>query len=211
MPKPTNKKPLDLNSLQEPKTNLYAETTKPGYKHHLVVPMLQKTEDGRELHLPMVVLTPREQTDIELQAYHLTKAAFKEVPKNDEPGAATWQRVMDDNRAVLTILNAVRLPDDLTKCFFMDKKQIEDTYTPEEVGTLCNHYLTVKMNQPHLKYFDHTDPDALQSIIEVIKRDGEKSDFFLNGFTTHSVNQLVKSLALQLVSLQKDSGSSGTP
>ncbi len=210
MPKPKNQPLLDPKDLQ-PKENIYAETTKPGYRHHMIVPMLQKSEDGRELNLPMVILTPREQNDVEVQAYNLTRAVFKEIPKNDEPGAATWNRLMDDNRAVLTILYSVRLPDDLTKRFFMDKQQIEDTYTPEEVGTLCNHYLTVKLNQPHLKHFDPSDPNALQTIIDVIKRDGEKSDFFLNGFTTHSVNQLVKSLALQLVSLQKDNGSPGTP
>jgi hypothetical protein len=210
MPKPTNKQPLDLKSLQEPKPNLYIENTKPG-RFHMEVPMLQKTEDGRQLHLPMIVLNTREQNEIEVLAYGLTRAAFKEIPKNDEPGAASWARFMDDQRALLTILYCVRLPEDLTKRFFLDKQQIEDTYTPEEVGMLCNHYLTVRLNQPHMKHFDQSNPEALQAIIDAIKKDGELSDFFLNGFTTHSVNQLVKSLVSRLVNSQKDSGSPGTP
>lgn len=210
MPKPTNNKPLDIKSLQEPKPNLYAENTKPG-RFHMEVPMLQKTEDGRQLHLPMVVLNTREQNEIEVAAYNLTKAAFKEAPKNDEPGAAAWARFMDDQRALLTILQCVRLPDDLTKKYFLDKQQIEDTYTPEEVGILCNHYLTVRLNQPHMKHFNQEDPEALQAIIDAIKKDGEKSDFFLNGFTTHSVNQLVKFLALRLQNSPKDNGLPGTP
>lgn len=207
MPQPTNKEKLNLDSLKEPKPNVYAVNTS-GKRYHMVVPMLQMTEDGKQLHLPMVVLTPREENDIEATAYQLTRAAFKEVPKNDEPGLTTWVRMMDNHRGVLTVLHATRLPDDLSQKFFMDKQQIEDTYTLDEIGILCNHYLTVKLNQAHLKHFNPNEPGALQALIDVIKRDGE-SDFFLNGLTTHSVNQLVKSLVVQLASLQKDSGSLG--
>jgi hypothetical protein len=170
----------------------------------MVVPMLQKTEDGRELHLPMVVLTTREQNEVEVQSYHLTKAAFNGVvPKKDE--YSNWDRILDDNRAILTIFYAVRVPDDLTKKWFMDKRQIEDTYTPEEAGILCNNYLTVKLTQPHLKHFDINDPDAFQNMVDAIKKDAE-SDFFLNGYTTHSVNQFVKSLVAKLPNSPKDNG-----
>ena len=202
MPLPTNKTAPEF--MKEPQTNLYAETTKPGYRHHMVVPMLQKTEDGKELHLPMVVLTTREQNEVEIKAYQATRAAFGGVvPKNDEPN--NWDRILDDNRATLTIFYATRLPDDLTKKWFNDKTQVEDTYTPEEAGILCNNYLSVKLTQPHLKHFDANNADAFQAIIDRIKKDGE-SDFFLNGFTTHSVNQLVKFLVSQLPSLPKDNG-----
>ncbi len=209
MPKPKNQPLLDPKDL-EPKANLYADATKPGYKHHMVVPMLQKSEDGKELHLPLVVLTPREQNEIEVQAYNMTRAQFKEVPKNDEPGMQTWNRLLDDYRAVLTIFYAARMPNDLSKKYFIGPDQISDSYTPEEVGILCNHYLTVRLTQPHLKHFDADDPNALQAVIDAIRKDGE-SDFFLNGFTTHSVNQLVKSLVHQLANLQRLNGSPGTP
>lgn len=206
MPKPKN--PNADQEIKEIKENVYAANTS-GQKYHMVVPMLQKTQDGKELHLPMVILTPREQNEVEAKAYADTRSMFREIPKKDEPGVDAWTKIMDDNRAAYTLFYATRLPTDLSKKWFMDKQQVEDTYTPEEAGILCNHYLTVKLNQPHLKVFDPSNPDAFQGIIDVIRRDGENSDFFLNGLTTHSANQLVKYLVSQLTNSQKDNGSLG--
>lgn len=206
MPLPTNK-PLDLKDL-EPKTNAYVDNKT---RYSMEVPMLQTTDDGRMLHLPMVVLNPREQREVESKAYADARACFKDVPKKDEPGMESFVKIMDDCRAAYTILYAVRVPGDLNKKWFMDKQQIEDTYTLDEMGTLCNHYVTVRLNQPYMKLLDVSDPNMFQNVIEMIKKEGSESDFFLNGLTTHSVNQLLKYLVSQLPNSPKDNGLSGEP
>jgi hypothetical protein len=198
---------MSSNNTTEPKQSVYSQYTTPGYRFNMTVPMLQKDKDGNMLHLPMVVLTTREQQEAETKAYNDTRACFKDVPKKDEH--SNWDQIMDNNRAAYIIYYSVRLPNDLKTKWFNDKKQVEDTYTIEECSILMNNYLTVKINQPHLKTLDVEDPSSFQSMIDMIKKDAE-SDFFLNGYTTHSVNQLVKYLVAQLVSLQTDSGLSGT-
>jgi hypothetical protein len=208
MPKPQNQPELDLATLQ-PKTNLYIDSK---VRFSKEVPMLlTNPEDGKQLFLPMLVLNPKEEHEIEARAYNDTMASFKTVPKKDEPGSDSWIKLMDDNRATWLLFYAVRLPNNLDKKFFLDKQQIESTYTPEEIGTLCNHYLDVKLNQPLYKAIDLSDPNAFQSIVDKIKSDAENSSFFLNSLTTHTVNQLVKFLVSQLQSLQNANGSSGEP
>lgn len=189
------------------KENIYANATTPGYRHHLIVPMLQQHE-GKELHLPMVVLTTREEREVEVRAYRDTRTEFGDI-KIDED-SFSFQKVLSNNTAVYTIYFAARIPGDLIKKWFQDKQQVEDTYTPEEAGIITNNYMTVKLSQPHLKSFNQEDPNAFQGMIDNIKKSGE-GDFFLNGYTTHSVNQLVKFLVVQLEKSQTNNGSSGTP
>jgi hypothetical protein len=178
-------------------------------RQHRVIPMLQMHE-GKMLHLPMVLMTGREASVVEMNAYQDTLEMFKgKAPKKDEP--SNWDQLLDANRAYWTVFQTIRLPNDLTKKWFESKLQVEDTYNYDEVGILMNDYMTIRLNQLHLVNIDPNDPNAYQTMLDNIKKMGPEGDFFLNGFTTHTVNQFVKYLIAQLENLQKSSGSSGTP
>lgn len=194
--------------IKAPIINPVQRATTPGYRHHKVVPMLILHED-KELYLPMVILTGREMAEVESKSFEDTLKLFKgKSPKNDEP--SNWKQQLDAQRAYWTIFYSIRLPGDLTKKWFLSKEQIEDTYNWDEAGILMNNYLTVRLTQPHLINLNQDDDNAFQSAINTIKNLGTESDFFLNGFTTHSANLLIKYLVAQLEILQKNNGSSGT-
>ena len=194
----------------EPKEiNPVAQATTPGYRHHRIVPMLQEHE-GKELHLPMVILNSREDAMVQANAYQDTLKLFNgKCPKLDEP--SNWDQQLEAQRAAWIVFMSCRLPNDLTKRWFNNKEQVEDTYNWDELGILMNHYLDVRLSQPHLKSLDLSDPDSFQNMIDQIKKMGTDDSFFLNGFTTHSLNRLIKFLVAQLENLQSSNGSSGTP
>jgi hypothetical protein len=187
--------------------NFVKQVTSPGYRHHRVVPMLQLHED-KELHLPLVVLTGRENSDVEVKTYQDTLSQFKgKSPKKDE--YSNWDELLEANRAYYTILYSARLPNDLSKKWFESKQQLEDTYTWDDIEILMAHYLTVRATQPHLVNLDMKDPNVFQIAIDRIKKLGTSSDFFLNGFTSHSSNQLIKFLVEERENLLRQIGTSG--
>jgi hypothetical protein len=102
------------------------------------------------------------------------------------------------------------MPDNITKKFFESKEQVFDTYNHDELGILMDHYAAVRYTQPHYTLFDADSPTMFQDAIDKIKKMGEDSDFFLNGLTTHSANQLIKSLVSRLTNLENTTGSSGS-
>lgn len=194
-------------TVQNPE-NLFATLTAKE-RFHMVVPSMIEDNDKRELHLPMVVLTTRETNEVEVAAYQETLAAFKGVaPKNDE--ATNFNNVYENNLVAWTVFKSVRLPSDLKKQFFLSKQQVEDQYTVEQLGILANAQLSVKLNQPHLKHLSLGEEDASEKLIQDIIAAGRDNDFFLNGYTTHSLKALIQYLVFQLQSSRKDNGSSGT-
>jgi hypothetical protein len=201
---------MTSNNIQVPIVNHVKNATTPGYRFNVVVPMLLKDESsGLELHLPMVVLTGRENSAVECNAYQDTLALFKgKSPKKDEP--SNWDAILNAQRAFWIVFYSVRHPDDLTKKWFETKQQVEDTYTWDDIEILMNHHMTVRLRQPHLTDINLDDPNAFQQMIDRVKKMGTESDFFLSGLTTHSVNQLIKYLVAQLEISQKTNGSSGT-
>ena len=54
------------------------------------------------------------------------------------------------------------------------------------------------------------DASMEKTFVDKIRNMAEDSDFFLNSFTTHSVNQLVKYLVSQLPNSENTTGMSGT-
>lgn len=201
---------MSSNQTEAPKTNHTAKTIK--QKFHMVVPLILTDEEGNELNLPMVVMTSGEEAQCEVNAYQDTVAMFKgKIPKKDEP--SKWDTVLDANRAAWIVFTTVRQPQDLTKRFFLDKQQVQDSYTYDELDNIMLHYATVRMNQPILKQLDASDPNGYQKMLDIIKKDGESADFFLNGLTTFNVNQLIKSLVKerQQTILPTNNGLSGTP
>lgn len=196
---------------EEPKVNIPRQATTPGYKHHRLVPML-KMHEGKELVLPMVALNPRENSEVEAKAFADTSALFGgKIPKKDDLSAESWKNIFEMQKNIWLLFYAVRVPEDLTKKWFISKQQIEEDYLVEEIGILSNNYISVVLTQPHLTVVDYTKPGAYQAVIDQIKKMGEDGDFFLNGLTTHSVNQLIRYLVAQVESFQKNNGSSGTP
>ncbi len=195
---------MTSENIEQPTTNFVQQATTPGYRYHQVVPMLQNHE-GKELHLPMVILTGRENNEVEANAYQDTLKLFKgKCPKKDEP--SNWDQLIDAQRAYWIIFYSIRLPNDLTKKWFNSKTQVEDTYDWDTAGILMNNYMTVRLNQPHMSNIDFNDPNAFQSVIDRVKKLGAEGDFFLNGFTTHSANQLIKYLVARLESSPTSNG-----
>jgi hypothetical protein len=192
-----------------PSINPAIQATTPGYRYHRVVPMIQLHED-QELYLPMVVMTGRENSLVEANAFQDTLALFKgKAPKTDEP--SNWDEQLEAQRAYWTIFVCTRMPEDLTTKYFQSKQQVEDTYNWDEISVLLANYVEVRINQPTLKNVDPNNPNAFQEIIDTIKKLGPDSNFFLNGITSHSVNQLIRYLVAQVETLQTNSGLSGTP
>lgn len=200
---------MTSQNTQPPATNLVAKLTDPKYVYSQLVPML-KMEEDKELTLPMVLLTGRENSQVEANAFQDTLNLFRgKAPKTDEP--SNWDQQLEAQRAYWTVFMATRLPTDLKKKWFLTKEQVEEEYNWDEIGVLMNHHMTVRLSQPTLKNIDPNDPQAFQKTIDMIKKMGMEGDFFLNGFTTHSVNQLMKYLVLERETLLKNSGLSGTP
>lgn len=197
--------------IEEPKVNIPRQVTTPGYRHHRIVPMLRKHED-RDLNLPMVVLTSRENAEVKAKAFADTVAMFGgKPPKEGEMGVASWNNIYETQESTWIVFYSVRVPNDLTKKWFLSKQAIEEDYSEAEVGILAQNYVSVVLTQPHLTVVDFSKPNAFQAMIDQIKEQGEKSDFFLNGLTTHSVNQFIKFLIADRENLQKNTGLSGTP
>lgn len=181
-------------------------------RFHMIVPLILTDEHGAELHLPMVVMTSGEEAQCEANAYQDTLKLFNnKAPKKDEP--SKWDQVLDAQRACWIAFTTIRQPQDLTKKFFLEKRQVEDSYNYDELDLVMSHYVTVRMSQPLLKQLDAADPNGYQKLLDIIKKDGEKADFFLSGLTTYTVNQLIKSLVKEreLLISQTNNGSSGTP
>ena len=196
---------MTSNNIEEKKINPVAQATTPGWRHHRMVPMLQKIED-KELVLPMVVLTGRENSEVEARSFKDTLALFDgKSPKKDDP--SNWDEQLNAQRAYWTVFYSIRTPNDLTKKWFLDKAQVEDTYNWDEIGILMNDHLTVRLTQPHLIHLDAEEGDGIfQKAIERVKKLGTDSDFFLNGFTTHSLNLLLKYLVAKLETSQITNG-----
>lgn len=195
--------------MTNPNINPVQNAINPKYKHHKVVPMITLQGD-QELYLPMVLLTGREESEVEANAYADTLKMFKDrVPKKDEDDNQ-WKKILDVHRAYWTIFLSVRLPTDLTARYFESKAHVEDEYNWDEAGIIGSNYLEIRMTQPSFKNIDWNDPNAFQHMIDQIKKLGAESAFFLNGYTTHSVNQLIKYLVSERESYLKNSGSSGT-
>jgi hypothetical protein len=166
--------------------------------------MLQM-HDGKELVLPMVILTGRESNECEANTYQDTLAQFKgKAPKKDE--LSNWDAMIDAHRAFWTVFYSARTPGDISKKWFLSKEQVEDTYNWDEIGILMNDYLTIRLTQPHIAHLDVNDPNSLQGMLDTIKRMGEDNDFFLNGLTMHAKNQLLKYLVAKLETSQNTNG-----
>ena len=194
-------------SVSDPSDNLYFQLTKE--RHHLVVPMLILDKEGKdELNAPMVVLTSREEQECRSLAYKETKQYFKEVPKTDEP--SNWTEVFEQNLTSWYIFCASRVPGDLNKKLFFNKQQVDDQYTTEELSILGNYFLQVKLSQPHLKHLDPDNKDSFEELISEIIRSGTTQDFFLSGYTTHSLKLLIHYLIGKQKTSQQENGSSGT-
>ncbi len=195
-------------------TNLYAMATSPKLEkkiHHRYVPMMMYTVDSKEVICPMVVGTTRDIRECEEQAEIDTRAVLGDVALSNRGKGSTWSKTMDFNRSAWLIFTCTRLPGDLNKKFFESKQQVEDTYDPDEIGILMDHYATVRFSQPHYVMFEgeKDEKTAFQNVIDKIKKQGEESDFFLNSFTTHSVNQLIKYLVSLLPNSETITGTSG--
>jgi hypothetical protein len=195
--------------------NIYTNATSTNMKkklHHRMVPMMIYTEDMKsELILPMVVETSRELAEIESNAENDTREQLKIMPNAEQTSVSVWKQVMRMHRSAWLVYTCCRLSTDLTQKYFMNKQQVLDTYNPDELGILMDHYASVRYTQPHYTLLDVDSPTAFQDAIDKIKKMGTESDFFLNSFTTHSVNQLIKYLVSQLPNSENITGMSGTP
>ena len=175
----------------------------PKPKYHRVVPMMQyftlpatqpgKLGEKQELYLPMVLLTGAEDAIVEASCYQDTLKLFNnKSPKIDEP--SNYKEQLEAQRAYWTIYMTCRLPDDLNVKYFESKQHVESLYGWDEAGILMAHYLSVRMTQPQFSKVDVNDPQAMQKMIAKIKLMGGDSDFYLNGVTSHAINQLIKYL-----------------
>ena len=195
--------------------NLYEIATSPKLEkklHHRYVPMMMYAEGGQEVIIPLVVGTARELSDAEVLAEKDTQKQLGTVPLADRGKGSTWYSTMNTHRSAWILYHCARMPGDLNKKFFENKEQIMDTYDPDELNILMDHYASVRLTQPHYMMFN---PDvdtkvAFQQVVDKIRNMAEDSDFFLNSFTTHSVNQLVKYLVSQLPNSETTTGMSGT-
>ena len=187
----------------------------PGYRHHEVVPMRQfytppaspsnPNPETQELYLPMVLLKGYEDDQVAANAYHDTLAAFKgKAPKKEDP--SNWDEMLDANRAYWTIFLSARIPGKLDKQWFDTIDEVRATYNWDEAGVILSHYLSIRMTQPCYTQVDFNSPTVFQDLIDLIKRNGNQSDFFFNGVTSHTVNQLLKYLAAHQESSPKSNG-----
>lgn len=202
---PTNNTP--------PVKPLYAKATDPTFTkriYHQEIPMMLFSEDGKQLYLPMVIGTSRELAEIEENSYQDTVKHFHgTVPKLDQH--SNWKAIEDYHRAAWTVYVCCRQPTDLKQRFFLSKQDVEDTYNWDELGLLMANYLSMRKNQDIYKSLDPNSVDPYQDLIDQIVKDVEKSDFFLNSLTTHTVNLLVKFLVAERQSYKNISGLSGSP
>jgi hypothetical protein len=193
-------------------TNLYALATSNKIEtktHHRWVPMQMfgvGEFEGQEVVLPMTPGTPREIQEAEANARATTKSILGDVEfKNqgyrlDEAGNkifSDWDKVYNKNRKAEIIATCAKVPGDLTKQYFDNAEQVLAMYPSDDVlDMVFDHWYTVKYTQPHFTLLDEKiDADErFQDAIDKIKAAGEDADFFLNSFTTHSSNQLIKYL-----------------
>ena len=206
-----------MGTEKDKQENLVAKATDSNMKkklHYRMVPMMLFNEDDtQELNLPMVLSTAREETEIEAGAENDAKTQLKTLPTEEQNKVSTFKNLMNIHRAGWTVYVACRKPTDLQQRFFLNKEQVMDTYNPDELGILMDHYNTVRYTQPHYVIIDTNLPPevAFQDAIDKIKKMGEQSDFFLNSFTTHSLNRLIKYLVSHHTSCKLGTGGSGTP
>lgn len=189
--------------------NLYVIATSPNLTkklHHRFVPMGMFDEKGNEVLLPIVVGSARDHNEIESGAEAATKKLLKIDSAPEKDSQSSWKKIMDAERAIRIVYCCTRLPDDLSKRYFENINQVQDTYGPDELAMLMDHYATVKYTQPHYRLIDPESSNAFQETIDKIKKLGEESDFFLNGHTTHSVNLLIKYLVSQLPNYENITG-----
>jgi|ERR1017187_254347 hypothetical protein len=201
-----------VSKVEDP-NNLYAQLTAAD-RFSLLVPMLIKDGQGNEIKLPMIVLNGREEREAQTSAFNETIAVFKHIPKADDAQEVkeSFKSVLDSNTACWTFFHATRTPGDLKKKFFLSKNQVEDQYTSEELGVLSNSYLTVRLNQPHVKILSETEENesAYENLIQEIITAGKQPDFFLNSYTTHSLKLLIHYLVAKQENSVKDNGSPGS-
>lgn len=194
--------------------NIYEIATSPNMNkklHHRFVPMMMFTAEGKEVVLPMVLGTARDMSIAESNAEKDVAKDIGEVSLSNRNTGSVWLKLMNTYRAAWIVYLCTRMPDDLTKKFFDSKDQVMDTYDSDELGILLDHYGTVRYTSPHFKLIDPNDPNSFQEAIDKIKQQGTESDFFLNGFTTHSLNQLIKYLVSLVTNLESTIGGSGMP
>lgn len=195
-------------SLETP-ANLYAELVRERF--NLPVSLLRNTSDGKMAYAPCVVLSTMETYECKKLAYRDTLKAFEgKAPKNDEVGV--WNTLYEDNLGAYTIFYSVRVPDNLKTKLFISKDQIMNDYTPAEIGILYSNYLTVVLNQPHIKHLQEGDVAGFNNLLDTIIRQAtvEETSFFLSSYTTVSVATLVRSLVETVMILQKQNGASGS-
>lgn len=214
---------MTSNNTTPPKKNPLKLLVDPKHKHHYPqVPTNQYyTPEGAdpkkpgsklELKLPMVYLLGDQEAEVEANCYADTLELFKgKIPKKDEP--SNWDQVLNVQRAYWTIYYAMRVPGDLESNWFDSKAEVEATYNWDEIDVLMAHYLDLKMDQPIYKHLNVDDPNAFQKVLDHIKSLGTdpEGNFFLNGFTTHAVNQLIRFLVKERENYQTNNGSSGSP
>lgn len=195
--------------------NLYVNSTSPNMKkklHHRLVPMMMFTADDKEVVLPVVLGTSRDMIEAEANAELDVQAQLKtEVALSNRGVGSTWLKLMNYHRSAWIIYFCTRMPNDLTKKFFESKDHVIDTYDPDQLGILMDHYGTVRYTSPHFKLIDPEDPNAFQEAIQKIKELGTESDFFLNGLTTHSLIQLLKYSVSHPGNSENTTGLSGSP
>src|SRR5580692_12557220 len=89
--------------MQPVEENLFEQLTRKT-PFNLTVPMMIEDKEGNELHLPMVVLSAREEREAKTAAYNETISYFKTMPKKEEAEGAIFEEVFQNNLACHLLL-----------------------------------------------------------------------------------------------------------
>jgi hypothetical protein len=178
-------------------TNLYADFTT---EFHMDVEMPFKKKDGSSVILPMRVLSGKELRLAKKEAEKMTIATYDgKLPKKDE--ASSYDALYEENLCWQLIFHSVRLPNDLSKKFFISFDAMEEMMSPDQAGILKDCYLQLQLNQPWIIQLNNDDPEKLEHMIEKLMQDGTEQHFFLNSLTSLSQIILINSLASRLKSV----------
>jgi hypothetical protein len=182
-------------------------------RHHLLVPLLKKTEDGQDAYAACVPLSQLEQKQCVAKAYHATLKDFEgKQPKVDDAGFEIWKEAYENYYGAWIVYTSFRVPDDLEKKLFPGVDQVL-SYTPVEIGILHSHYLTTEYNQPAIKHVDPNNANAVSELIDLIIHQAtvEETSFFLASRTSVVLAHLIRYLAQEHQRLsQIVNGSAGT-
>lgn len=178
----------------------------------LPVNLLKKFKDGSEAFGEMVVLSAFDLGKAKQQAHADAVKQFGGKEPTKDVFLDHFNDLFDQEYSARVIAEATRVPGNLDKKVFINKDWVLQNYTMHELGTLYNAYITVTLNQPHLKHLS-TDTEAdVETIMNTIEKHATATEtaFFLNGLTTLNAAQLIKCLVEQVRNLQMQNGSSGS-